>query len=167
MRTKPGRMVTAKLEQKSAFRKQLQKAFPFFVHVWSHQIPRAGNYSNQGMKWSPGQKLSSIACHKALFLSGLNSLQFSYSYCLLKTHCGIIFMSNSWPLHPLQAAYCSQLKVRTGQSILPVHVGILLCCREVAVAGAHPEADRGCISLCTGNKSSFVPWLHNYQHSVC
>lgn len=68
-------------------------------------------------------------------------------------------MSNSWPLHPLQAAYYSQLIAEIqGWSVhLPAHVGNSLCCREVAVGEAHPGADRGCISLCTGNKPSFVP----------
>lgn len=57
----------------------------------------------------PWAEAELIACHKAIFLSCLNSLQFSYSYCLFKADCGIISMSNSWPLYPLQAVHCSQL----------------------------------------------------------
>lgn len=71
-----------------------------------------------------------IACHTALFLSCLNSLQFSYSYCLFKDDCGIISMSNSWPLYPLQAVQCSQLIAEIQDWSVPVHIGHLFCCRE-------------------------------------
>lgn len=71
-----------------------------------------------------------IACHKALFLSCLNSLQFSYSYCLFKDYCGIISMSNSWPLYPLQAVQWSQLIAEIQDWSVPVHTGHLFCCRE-------------------------------------
>lgn len=126
----------------------------------------------------PWAEAELIACHKALFLS-LNSLQFSYSYCLFGSDCGIISMSNSWPQYPLQAVRCSQLIAEIQGWSVPFAFSyrslVLLQRRNCFTAGHVPGLPVATSPRSPGtsagrlgpwDKPVAVPWLHNCQHSV-
>lgn len=126
----------------------------------------------------PWAEAELIASHKALFLS-LNSLQFSYSYCLFKADCGIISMSNSWPQWPLQAVCCSQLRAEIQGWSVPFafsYRSLVLLQRRNCFTAGHvsglPVATSPCSpGTSTGrlgqwDKPAAVPWLHKCQHSI-